>query len=88
MTEENDNVLMVALVSAILVTFLITFIFTFIFGCICGICFSKKCNKPLRMRDSTAVYEDVVPSGGRRQEQSLVLKQNVAYVSVVASSNP
>ena len=89
-TEDNDNnilSLVVALVSVTLATFLLTFVFTFILGCTCGICcYRKKGNKTLS--DSTAVHEDVVPIGGRQQEPSLALKQNVAYVSVVASSNP
>ena len=73
-TEENDNnILIAAVVSATLATFLLTFVFTFILG---------------TLSDSIAVYEDVVPTGGRQQEPSLALKQNVAYVSVVVSSNP
>ena len=91
-TDENDNnILIVAVVSATLATFLLTFIFTFILGCTCGICCCrKKCNKTLRDSTVTAVYEDVIPTGGRQQEpiESLALQQNVAYVSAVASSNP
>ena len=86
-----DNTLIEAVVSSILVTFLLTFFFTFIFGCTCGICFNKKCNRRANTPcDITpVVYEDVIPIPSRRlQDQSLTLNQNVAYVPVVASSNP
>ena len=67
-------------------TFLFTFLFMFTFGCICGICFTKKRHRQVKAPGHiTAIYEDVLPIGAQQQEQSLALKQNVAYV---ASSKP
>ena len=79
-----------ALVSSVL-TFLITFFFTFIFGCVCGICFLKKCKRP-GTNDSQpqlpmTVYENVLYEDILQQEQTLELKQNVAYDHIALSTS-
>ena len=54
----------------------------------CGICFIKKCKKPTAnesqpQHPGMPVYEDVLLTDTKQREQTLELKQNIAYGPIV-----
>ena len=92
-THVGDNSMVngiTEVIKAILVsfvcTFILTFISTFIVGCICGICFNKKCKRLLwdesDSNQTTGMYEEAISTDVKQKKQDFELEQNVAYAPI------
>ena len=78
MAESGSTDVLAAAVSSTVVAFLVISLLTFIIGLIH---FSRKFKQSSKETPSQPVplYEDVLPSAVKHQEQDLELKENVAY---------
>ena len=81
-------------ITALVFTMSMLFIFTFIIGCLCGICFVKKCKNPganeSQPQYPMPVYEDVLLTDINMQHNlTIELEQNIAYgpINNIASTS-
>ena len=78
----------ITVIAASVSAFLVSSVIIFIIGFLCGLCFSQKVkgciqsgkDNPSSTNSPSPMYEAVVPTVNRQQEQDVELKENVAYM--------